>query len=94
MIPKLLGGIGVVSVHGAACSLVISSIKDIDQLLSVMRSHFSKLNTTKVLNFLAWEQGRKLYLNYLDKKDNIPNHKNLEDLSVQAQIIAIKKKCK
>lgn len=35
-----------------SCLYTISVRKNLDQLLSIMRSYFIKLNTTKVLNFL------------------------------------------
>ena len=43
-----------------------------------------------MLNFLAWEKARNIYLKYLDKKGNIANHKNPEYLAVQSEILALK----
>lgn len=91
-IKELLGGIGNITENKDSCLYTISGRKDLDLLLSIMRSYFLKLNTTKVLNFLDWDKARSLYLDYLDNKANdIPNHKNPEYEAVHAKIISFKK---
>ena len=41
-----------------------------------MSDYFSKLNTTKVLDYVAWNQARNFYYGSLDKrdKDSFPLH--------------------
>lgn len=91
-IKELLGGIGNITDNKDSCLYTISGRKNLDQLLSIMRSYFLKLNTTKVLNFLDWDKARNLYLEYLDNKaKGVPNHKNPEYEAVCAKIISLKK---
>lgn len=54
-----------------------------------MHDYFSRLNTTKVLEFLAWNRARVLYYNSLEGKD-IPAHDDPAFLSVNDKIQAIK----
>lgn len=56
-----------------------------------MRSYFNALNTTKLLDFLAWDKGRNLYNKYLDDKSKtIPKHKDPAYTLVYDNIISIK----
>lgn len=56
-----------------------------------MFSSFSKLNTTKVLDFLAWYEARKIYLDFLDTRDsNTPLRENSDYALVLDRIIEIK----
>ena len=52
-IQKLTGGIGVVKKYDSSAYFSITSREDTDKLLELMYNYFSRLNTVKVLDFLA-----------------------------------------
>jgi len=52
-IQKLLGNIGNIVVNNGSATFTVSGKEDTDKLLEYMYDYFSRLNTTKVLDFLA-----------------------------------------
>lgn len=90
-IKNLLGGIGSVKTYDNDAFLIISSREDVDKLLNFMYSSFSKLNTTKVLDFLAWFEARSIYYNFLDNRDkNILLYENPIYTSIFHKVVDIK----
>lgn len=90
-IQNQLGGIGKVRIHGNAAVLEIASRGDTDKLLDLMYSSFLNLNTTKVLDFIAWYEARKIYYNFLDKRDkNILLYEDTDFFSILDKVVGIK----
>ena len=92
-IQKWLGGIGTVSINekSKAAFFLVTTKEDTDKLLKLMYDYFSKLNTTKVLDFLAWCEARNLYYKYMDEKDkNIPTYKDSGYSLLLKKVLSIK----
>ena len=93
-IQKQLGGIGKIFIpeKGSHAFLRVSARNDVDLLLKLMSDYFSKLNTTKVLDYVAWNQARNLYFGYLDKrdKDSLPHHSDPHFNTILQKVISIK----
>lgn len=68
-IQRLLGGIGNIQTYGSSVRLNINKKEDLDKLLGLMFDYFCKLNSTKVLDFLAWYKAFSLYYRYLESRD-------------------------
>lgn len=93
MIREFLGGIGkvIVSEKHNSATFSVNKKEDIEQLLSIMYNYLIKLNTTKLLDFLAWDKGRKIYNNYRkNKSKDYAAHKDPAFTSIYEQIISIK----
>ena len=93
-IQKQLGGIGKILIFekGSVAFLRVSARNDVDLLLKLMSSYFNKLNSTKVLDFRAWNQARNLYYEYLDKRDknSSPLHSDTFYTTILKKVISIK----
>ncbi len=90
-IQKLTGGIGVVKKYDSSAYLSITSREDTDKLLELMYNYFSRLNTVKVLDFLAWYEARALYYKFMDGRDkSIPLHKDPSYSIIHDKILSIK----
>lgn len=86
-----LGGIGNVRINEKDAVFMVTSKQDTNKLLKLMYNYFSKLNTTKVLDFVDWYKGRNLYYKYLDQRDiSIPAHKDPTYPNILKKIIHIK----
>ncbi len=88
-----LGGIGKIIVNEKYndATLIIRKRQDVEKLLEVMSSYFSRLNTTKVLDFLAWNNGRVLFYKYTDERDSsIPSYINPAYTALYEKIVYIK----
>lgn len=89
-----MGGIGKILIpeKGSDAFLRISARNDVDLLLKLMSSYFKKLNSTKVLDFRAWNQARNLYYEYLDKRDknSSPLHSDTFYSTILKKVISIK----
>ena len=94
IISKRLGGIGKINQNKEVVTLKVSTREDLEKLLSIMFDYFKKLNTTKVLDFLAWNEARIMYYEALDKiNENIPKDKDAYFNAIFDKIIAIKNSC-
>lgn len=98
IIQKRLGGIGKINQNKEVVTLKVSTREDLEKLLSIMFDYFKKLNTTKILDFLAWNEARIMYYGggeaSLDKiNKNIPKDKDASFNAIFDKIIAIKNSC-
>lgn len=94
IIRKRLGGIGKINQNKEVVTLKVSTREDLEKLLSIMFDYLKKLNTTKILDFLAWNEARIMYYGALDKiNKNIPKDKDASFNAIFDKIIAIKNSC-
>ena len=90
-IQRFLGGIGVVNKNEKSSKYAVTSREDTNKLLELMYNSFSRLNTIKVLDFLAWYEARTLYLNFMDERDKeVPLHLDPSYSIIHEKILSIK----
>ena len=90
-IQNYLGGIGEVKLYKGDAFFIVRKREDLDKLIKLMYKYFSKLNTTKVLDFLAWNEARTIYYKFIDERvKDLPLHKDLSFMTLLEKITSIK----
>ena len=88
---RFLGGIGVVNKNEKSAKYAVTAREYTNKLLELMYNSFSRLNTIKVLDFLAWYEARAFYLKFMDEIDKeVPLHLDPSYSIIHEKILSIK----